>query len=127
MIPDTPAKPGRTLTALILEDSVVVLLDLQETLLALGVSHVLTASSICKALSVLQISQPDFAIVDYDIDGGNSLTVVDELIRRAIPLLLVTGYGLHIDLPERHRGVPLLAKPFSMTDLETKIARLFEG
>ena len=126
MKPGPLARSDRNLTALVLEDSVLLLLDLQETLLGLGVGTVLKASSIYRALSVLESSQPDFAIVDYDIDGTASLMFVDELIRRAVPLLLVTGYGPDINLPAQYRGLPLLAMPFSMSELEAKINGLFE-
>lgn len=126
MKPGPLARSDRNLTALVLEDSVLLLLDLQETLLGLGVGTVLKASSIYRALSVLESSQPDFAIVDYDIDGTTSLMFVDELIRRAVPLLLVTGYGPDINLPAQYRGLPLLAMPFSMSELEAKINGLFE-
>ncbi len=126
MKPGPLARSDRNLTALVLEDSVLLLLDLQEALLGLGVGTVLKASSIYRALSVLESSQPDFAIVDYDIDGTTSLMFVDELIRRAVPLLLVTGYGPDINLPAQYRGLPLLAMPFSMSELEAKINGLFE-
>lgn len=126
MKPGPLARSDRNLTALVLEDSVLLLLDLQEALLGLGVGTVLKASSIYRALSVLESSQPDFAIVDYDIDGTASLMFVDELIRRAVPLLLVTGYGPDINLPAQYRGLPLLAMPFSMSELEAKINGLFE-
>lgn len=124
MLPGSQTTPRGELTALVLEDSVVVLLDLQETLLALGVATVLGASSPCKALTIIGSSRADFAIVDYDIGDGKSLAVVDELLRLGIPVLLVTGCSSADDLPARHRNSPLLAKPFSTDNLEQALARL---
>ena len=109
--------------ALVVEASVVVLLDLEETLLALGTAQVLKAPTISKARSIIAAVRPDFAIVDYDIDAACGLAVANELYLKEIPFILVSGYGTDVDLPPHLRSATVLAKPISPGDLQIWIAR----
>lgn len=58
----------------------------------------------------------DAAVLDVKLNGETSLTLVEELLARGIPLILATGYGSDM-LPERFAGVPRLSKPYRQSDL----------
>jgi CheY-like chemotaxis protein len=50
-------------------------------------------------------------VLDMNLNGESALPVADALRARAIPFLILSGYGAEV-LAEAHRHVPILSKPF---------------
>jgi len=109
-------------TVLLVEDNMIIALDSEDALNALGAHQVLTASSIARAMALVADAKIDFAVLDFNLGFETSLPVADVLREKAIPFVFATGYGDGLDLPERYGGVPLVKKPFNKDTLGTAIA-----
>lgn len=68
----------------------------------------------------------DAAVVDLNLDGEAAMPLVDALAERAIPFVVCTGYG-STPLPPPHQDVPVLGKPYGLSELVQKLLQLLEG
>ncbi len=66
----------------------------------------------------------DGAILDVKLNGSVSLPLVDHLIARGVPVILVTGYDV-ATLPPRFADTPRLPKPFSEVDFDETVTQVF--
>lgn len=103
---------------LVVEDSMIIALDTEETLLQLGVPKVAVAASVRGALEVISDSPPDFALLDYNLGDESSDEIAAELERLAIPFYFVTGYGDAVSKLTASKALGVLQKPYSPSDLE---------
>ncbi len=69
----------------------------------------------------------DFAVVDFNIDGEEATPLIELLERRAIPFLLVSGYGSELDLADKLDDRAFLAKPASPAAIMARIAQIISG
>ncbi len=127
----TPVKPAsdRGLLdgqdVLLVEDSMIIALDGEDALRALGASSVSTAATVARALGLIDgLPTPSFALLDFNLGTETSLAVADALRDRDIPILFATGYGDQLDLPERLRHIPVVRKPYGIDTLGRAIAEL---
>src|SRR6266566_8841454 len=102
--------------ALIVEDEIVIALDLQDAMSAMGFDHCDLASSDRNARSLAMWVQPDVALVDVCLDGGREGIEAARWLREVceVPVVFVTGYDdpgtierIHVRVP----GAPVLPKP----------------
>jgi PAS domain S-box-containing protein len=115
---------------LIVEDEAVVRLLVVETLNDLGYKALETADS-AAALRIVQSSQRvDLLVSDIGLPGLNGRQLADaaRVTRPSLKVLFVTGYaedaaGSSFLEP----GMEILAKPFTMEQLATKIREMIEG
>lgn len=63
-----------------------------------------------------QATQFDHAVLDLNLHGVKSYPVADELVRRNIAFVFMTGYGRNT-LDEAHRDYPHCIKPVTRADL----------
>jgi CheY-like chemotaxis protein len=100
---------------LIVEDEIVVALFLEDILLEFGY---VVAGVVCH-LDEAMARDPDYdvAVLDVHINGRSVFDFADMLAARGIPFVFATGYGAR-GIPERHRGRPVLQKPFQPNDLK---------
>jgi CheY-like chemotaxis protein len=102
---------------LVLEDSMLIALDAEDSLLACGVGEVVIAANVAAALAAIAEERPDFAVLDYNLGEESSEPVARALAEAQVPYCFATGYG---DALERSRAVPpcgVLNKPYSQQDL----------
>ncbi len=59
----------------------------------------------------------DLAVLDVHLNGRPVFDFADTLAAQGVPFLFVTGYGER-GIPDRHRGRPVLQKPFQPDDLK---------
>jgi CheY-like chemotaxis protein len=99
---------------LIVEDEIVVALFLEEILDEFGYQ----VAGVVTRLDEAMAREPDYdiAVLDVHINGRNVFGFADMLAGRSIPFVFATGYGER-GIPERHRGSPVLQKPFQPDDL----------
>jgi DNA-binding response OmpR family regulator len=74
------------------------------------------------ALEILSEQQPDAATLDFNLNGELSTPVAEMLRERAIPFVVISGYG---DLIGDHpvlQGAPLVGKPYDTRELLRKLA-----
>ncbi len=111
---------------LIVEDEMIIALEIEETLLGLGIQVIGPASRLDTALQLAAEPAIDAAILDVNIRGGNTYPIADMLAERGIPFVFCSGYS-DWALAERHRSRPRLAKPYSSKDLEDLVLQLLGG
>ena len=57
------------------------------------------------------------AVLDVNLGAETSLPIADALRARDIPYVFATGYGEQFQLPEEHRGVAVLQKPYTAANM----------
>jgi len=115
------ADPQRVL---IVEDEPLIAMMLEDFLDALDREVAGSADSVASALARLGEGGVDAAILDVNLQGGEtSWPVADALAERGIPFVLATG-GSNDTIAEAHRDRPVLAKPFTIEGVEQALDSL---
>jgi CheY-like chemotaxis protein len=118
------AAPTRVL---VVEDEYVIALDLSQQLEDAGLVVCGPASNTPKALSLIDESPPDVALLDVNLGGGKtSYDIARKLILLDIPFAFLSGYSIDQLMPE-FENVPLLAKPCSAPIIVKVIGTLVAG
>lgn len=110
---------------LVVEDSGLVAVDIEEQLLEEGYKVVGPASDLATAERLLNTSEIDAAILDINLDGEKVFGLADRLRARGIPFIFLTGYIPSDIVPEDMSGYPCLEKPFKPEGLKEKLSRIF--
>ena len=111
----------KSLKVLVVEDEAIVYFLLEEMLLDLGCAEVWHASSVARALALLEEKRPDVAALDVNLSGALVYPVAERLAQMRVPFLFTTGYGkkgLALEWAER----PVLQKPFDQDTLSRMLA-----
>lgn len=106
---------------LVVEDEFLIALDIAGALEQGGLVVVGPLASVRDALDALEREGVDGALLDANLGGEPVGRVADALFARGVPFAFVSGYGRE-QLPPRHRGVPLIGKPFTAGDLLAVVA-----
>jgi CheY-like chemotaxis protein len=106
------------LRVLLVEDQMIVAMEIESLLHGFGCAVVGPVATLEPALQLAREAALDAAVLDVNLDGETVGPVAEALQARGIPVVLSTGYGA-ATLPEDLRGLPLLEKPFTRTELET--------
>lgn len=115
-----PAKPTAN-RILLVEDDAMIRLLLRDMLEDLGFVVASEAGTFDEALASSREPAFDIAILDVDLRGKSTAPVADILATRGLPFLFASGYGAN-RVPDAHRGVPMLQKPFQADALGRAIA-----
>ena len=130
-VPDAAdGPPQNTATGtriLVVEDDPIVAMDLTDTLGTMGYTVMATAHDVQSALSALNCSTPDLAVIDINLGHETSEPVAEVLIERGIPFLLSTGYDSEGAPESVFTGLPRITQPFSEPDLKAKLEGLNPG
>jgi CheY-like chemotaxis protein len=108
---------------LVVEDEMMVLINIEDALEDLGCDEIRAAATVNAAQALLASERFDLALLDMNLNGEMSHAVADTLILRAIPFAFSTGYS-DIGIETRFRGLPVLTKPYSFSDLTNVIELL---
>jgi CheY-like chemotaxis protein len=108
---------------LIVEDDPIIALDFEDTISGFGVKTVRTAASVAKALDMIAVRPPDFALLDVGLIREKTFAIAERLDALKIPFVFVTGYGADVRLPAELAGKPRLTKPCSSEALEAALRR----
>lgn len=96
---------------LVVDDEPLIAMDIVESLEENGCEIVGPATTLQRALSLVEKEKIDAALLDANL-GGDSVDVLAEaLVQRKIPFAFVSGYGRE-GLPEAYQQVALIKKPF---------------
>ena len=109
---------------LVVEDTIVLAMDLIETLTRLGAESVDTAATTQEALAQISQNTYDFGVLDMNLRGEVSFSIAQKLAALDIPFVFVTGYGSHINLPPELEYVEILTKPIDEGSLSFAIKKL---
>jgi CheY-like chemotaxis protein len=96
---------------LIVEDELVIAMELESLLSALGCIVIDAVPSVGKAIRLLAGERPDAAVLDVNLQGERVTPVAALLRERGIPFVLVTGYGRERLQEEPLRSAMYLRKP----------------
>lgn len=122
-VPDIPAQRLGGVRVLVVEDDRLLLGMLEDALTVLGCSAI-RASDVAEATQVAAATAVDAAVLDLNVAGEKVYPVAEELDRRGVPFIFVTGY-VGIEVRADYRNRPLLKKPFRVRDLERSLQALF--
>lgn len=113
---------------LLVEDSPIIAMDIEETLSEQGVERIIYASSCEEAFTLLD-EEPDVdgALIDFYMRSESCAPVIEKLVGRSIPFGIVTGFGDPLNVVGQWPGVPVLHKPFIREDLIRLLGQLSYG
>jgi CheY-like chemotaxis protein len=115
---------GRSIErVLLVEDSMLIALDAEDSLIASGVGEVVIAANVATAVAAIAEELPDFAVLDYNLGDESSEPVARALTEANVPYCFATGYG---DALERTRADPpcgVLKKPYSRKEIADALAK----
>jgi CheY-like chemotaxis protein len=109
---------------LVVEDEPLIAMLVEDWLAELECQTVGPAATAQHALTLIDGSQIDGAILDVSLEGHDSFAVAAALRERAIPFAFATGHG-NDRIEERFKGVPTLAKPYDFQRVKEVLAILF--
>jgi len=108
--------------ALIVEDEAIIAMTAEDMLDELGCITVASVSTLTEALAAVGRGGFDFALLDINLNGAESLPVAALLKQAGLPFVFTTGYGSVIR-GEEHTDAPLVTKPYRTRDLAAAIEK----
>ncbi len=127
---DVPAASNDVLaglSVLLLEDSLIIALETEDMLYALGAKQVTTASTIAEAGGAIAATQLDLAVLDINIAGQTSFDFAQRLRKAGVPYIFASGYGNRVPLNGEEAGTVILQKPIELADLRQAILMKIES
>ncbi|TPG04085.1 HWE histidine kinase domain-containing protein [Sphingomonas oligophenolica] len=109
---------------LVVEDSYLLILTLENMCEDLGWEIVGPASRLDEALEMARTETFDAALLDVNLDGEMSWGVADVLTARGIPFAFSTGYDQTDMLPKHLAGSLVVAKPYRLDDVEHRLRQM---
>jgi len=117
--------PGRRV--LIAEDEYLVAKRMVEEFAKLGVETIGPASTVKRALDLVEHSGPlDAAVLDIKLRNEMIFPVADALRARGVPFVFTTGYSQKI-IPDRYKDVVRYEKPFDVAEVARVVAQISVG
>ena len=110
------SNPFSGLTAFVVEDEAIIAFMIEDMLHELGATKVVHASTVPKALAVLDSAKPDIGILDVNVAGTSVYGVAEALKARGVPFAFASGYGRGGLAPE-WADTPVIQKPFDLDRL----------
>ena len=107
----------------IVEDEFLIGSALQADLEARGFHVFGPYPTLALAQAAAGAEQYDVAIVDMNLHGVLAYPVADELMRRKVPLVILSGYST-AEMPAKYRGLMKLTKPCTVDALLGAIDRV---
>jgi light-regulated signal transduction histidine kinase (bacteriophytochrome)/CheY-like chemotaxis protein len=114
---NTETRPLLGLSVLLLEDNLIVALEAEDLLRALGASSVVAVSSISAAAKICETTSIDFAVLDVNLGFENSLGFAAFLRSANTPFVFASGYGEQEVLGESSVPELTVAKPYDRESL----------
>lgn len=107
--------PAAQLSGLVLlvEDNMLLALETETLMLALGATQVVMASNVADALRLIDHRTPDFALLDVNLGPEMSWPVAERLRALGVRHIFATGYGDSIEYPIIHRSTRCITKPYT--------------
>jgi DNA-binding response OmpR family regulator len=124
MPPDDPSA-GTGFRVLVVDDELLVADHLQMLLEDAGYTVVGPVATVEKALAAVRGEHLDGVLLDANLNGRSSAPIADELRKRGVPFVVVTGYGKLQFADPVLNDAPRLSKPFNGAEFENKLATAF--
>jgi light-regulated signal transduction histidine kinase (bacteriophytochrome) len=122
--PRTPdPRPLEGLSILLVEDQALIAMDIEEMLNDIGAREVVTYATLPDAFEVLAASNPDIAVLDFNLGSETSEPIATALAARNIPFIFSTGYREGTGIPGQFADVVVVRKPTSLQALTDAMHR----
>ncbi len=112
---------------LAVEDNVLIALDVEDVLIALGATRVVVASNVTEALRLIELETPSFALLDVNLGRETSWPIATRLRSLGVPHVFATGYGDNIDYPMEHRLTRVITKPYTTASIAQAFSRTLDA
>lgn len=112
------------LSVLIVEDELLIALDIEDLVASLGWAPLGPATTVETALSLIERTPPQAALLDETLHGKSVLPVAHALADRGIPFVIVSGNLRSPSRDERLQRAPRLSKPVSYSRLKAELERM---
>jgi light-regulated signal transduction histidine kinase (bacteriophytochrome) len=120
--PAVEAMPLLGRHVLLLEDNLIVALEAEDLLRALGAASTTAVSTIAGAISLCDSNPFDFAVLDINLGFENSLKFADRLRSAKVPFVFASGYGDNQIAGESRISELIVAKPYDRDSFSSAIA-----
>ncbi|MEL6183027.1 MAG: HWE histidine kinase domain-containing protein [Myxococcota bacterium] len=117
---EAPSGPHRG-AVLVVEDSLVIAMELEEVFYDLGFDQVDLAATLMQGLARARAVDYAFAVLDINLRGELSFPIADLLVERNVPFIFASGYGDTSSLVDRFRHHPIMTKPIGRDDLARRV------
>ena len=109
-------------TALVVEESPLIAMNVEQTLLRCGFDAVHVACSPDVAAQLAETAQLDFALVSIEPGGAHGRVLAPMLAQRNVPFAFICDLSDGSDVPLAWKGTPFLSKPYTETELVKLVA-----
>ncbi len=109
---------------LVVEDNFLISADLESTLADAGAEIVGPCRTAGDAVATLDGHAVSVAILDFQLVGHTSMSVVRQLVRRHIPFLFYTGQLDAEKIEAEWPGCRIISKPAPLQTIVTAVAQL---
>jgi CheY-like chemotaxis protein len=117
-MPESSPRPsGLPHDVLVVENNMIIAMDVEESMLLLGVARVRLARNVADAMKAIDERMPDAALLDMELASGTSQPVATRLRQHGVRFAFMSG---HDGNAVRDWGfdVAHLRKPFTTRELE---------
>ena len=121
---EAPSSLLKGCNVLLVEDSLIIALDVEDILQRLGAASVITAATVEDALLTLGDTHISVAMLDINLGDQNSFPVADRLRELGVPFMFATGYGEQAQLPPAHKARIVLQKPYTLANVVRALPHL---
>jgi light-regulated signal transduction histidine kinase (bacteriophytochrome) len=111
------------LRVLLLEDNLIVALEAEDLLRALGAASTSAVSSIAGAIGLCESNSFDFAVLDINLGFETSLDFAERLRRAKVPFVFASGYGEQSVSDETRISELIVSKPYDRDSLSSASSR----
>lgn len=122
-----PIETPTEFVALLVEDSAVIALDLDDLLRQAGARDVVVAPDVRSALAELDRHVFDVALLDVDLGAETSGPIAEALEQRGVAFVFSSGYDEDARIKERFPAAPMLSKPYSADSLKSVLMKALSG
>ncbi len=109
-------RKNQTLTALLVEDSAMIAMDIEDILHENGIDNVRLATTLEDADHHLT-ETIDLAVLDFSLGEGTTEPLAMRMKDLGIPFIFVSGFAEKVGLQLRLKDTPIVTKPFQPEDL----------
>lgn len=107
---------------LVVEDLMLIALDLVTIVEDLDGTACGPVATVADALRAVVEEQPDGVLLDINLAGESAYPIAEELTRRGIPFIFMTGYDA---VPAGYARFPFVTKPFDYAEVRRRMRSVF--
>jgi len=115
---------GKSRTALVVEDNMLIAMEAEEILRDLGYDDCHVCGSVRSALKLIDDHPITFALLDIDLGSETSEEIASTLLARGTPFIFASGYNEYPELAPELTSAPVVSKPYTSSDIAAAVTGL---